>query len=117
MANQDYANTAMTTGKITSWLLPTINVVFGMTTVAVLGMGAGYVESGTMEVGFLVANSQYISMVLTSVIMLSLVIMMFPTTYACAARIAEVLETETGIRDGDYPFKQRPCAPRWSSAM
>ena len=41
VANQDYANTAMTTGKITSWLLPTINVVFGMTTVAVLGMGAG----------------------------------------------------------------------------
>ena len=47
-------------------------------------------------------------MVLTSVIMLSMVIMMFPTSYACAARIAEVLETETSIRDGAYPFEQRP---------
>ena len=107
-ANRDYALTAMAAGRITSLLLPAINVIFGVTTAAILGLGAHYVDTGAMEVGSLVANSQYISMVLTSVIMLSLVIMMFPTTYACAARIAEVLETETGIRDGDYPFKQRP---------
>ncbi len=106
--NADYARTAMTAGRITGLLLPAINVIFGVTTAAVLGLGAHYVETGSMEVGSLVANSQYISMVLTSVIMLSLVIMMFPTTYACAARIAEVLETETGIRDGDFSFAQRP---------
>ena len=69
------------------------SVIFGVTTAAVLGMGAYYVNTSTMEVGSLVANSQYISMVLTSVMMLSLVIMMFPTSYACAKRIAEVLET------------------------
>lgn len=107
-ANADYAHTAMTAGRITGLLLPAINVIFGVTTAAVLGLGAHYVESGAMEVGSLVANSQYISMVLTSVIMLSLVIMMFPTTYACAARIAEVLETETSIRDGAFSFAQRP---------
>lgn len=70
-----------------------------------------------MEVGSLVANSQYISMVLTSLIMLSMVIMMFPTFYACAARIAEVLETETSIRDGAYPLSSGRCAPPWNSAM
>ena len=79
-ANTDYARTAMTAGRITGLLLPAINVIFGVTTAAVLGLGAHYVETGAMEVGSLVANSQYISMVLTSVIMLSLVIMMFPTT-------------------------------------
>lgn len=98
----------MAAGRITSLLLPAINVIFGVTTAAILGLGAHYVDTGAMEVGSLVANSQYISMVLTSVIMLSLVIMMFPTTYACAARIAEVLETDPGIQDGDYPFEQRP---------
>ena len=107
-ANADYARTAMLAGRITGLLLPAINVIFGVTTAAVLGLGAHYVETGAMEVGSLVANSQYISMVLTSVIMLSLVIMMFPTTYACAGRIAEVLETESSIRDGDAPFDRRP---------
>mgnify|MGYP000047736881 FL=1 len=107
-ANIDYAATAMLSGRITSLLLPLINVIFGVTTAAVLGLGAHYVETGAMEVGSLVANSQYISMVLMSVMMLALVIMMFPTAYACAGRIAEVLETETTIRDGSFSLQGRP---------
>ena len=107
-ANTDYAATAMTSGRITSLLLPVINVIFGVTTAGVLGLGAYYVETGDMEVGSLVANSQYISMVLMSVMMLALVIMMFPTAYACAGRIAEVLKTEASIQDGSFPVKERP---------
>lgn len=107
-ANTDYAVTAMLSGRITSLLLPVINVIFGVTTAAVLGLGAHYVETGAMEVGSLVANSQYISMVLMSVMMLALVIMMFPTAYACAGRIAEVLETEATIRDGSFSLSERP---------
>lgn len=106
-ANRDYAVTAMATGRITSLLMPAISVIFGVTTAAVLGMGAYYVNTGAMEVGSLVANSQYISMVLTSVMMLSLVIMMFPTSYACAKRISEVLETESSIRDGKFSMKEK----------
>lgn len=107
-ANKDYAATAMLSGRITSLLLPVINVIFGVTTAAVLGLGAHYVETGAMEVGSLVANSQYISMVLMSAMMLALVIMMFPTAYACSKRIGEVLETETSIKDGSFSMKDRP---------
>lgn len=106
-ANKDYAQTTISAGKITSFLMPAINVIFGVTTAAVLGLGAGYVESGAMEVGSLVANSQYISMVLMSVMMFAMVIMMFPTSYASSKRIAEVLETENSIKDGSFPSKQR----------
>ena len=106
-ANMDYAMTAMSAGRITSLLMPVISVIFGVTTAAVLGVGAYYVNTGAMEVGSLVANSQYISMVLTSVMMLSLVIMMFPTSYACAKRISEVLETESSIRDGGLSLENR----------
>ena len=100
--------TAMAAGRITSLLMPAISVIFGVTTAAVLGMGAYYVSTGAMEVGSLVANSQYISMVLTSVMMLSLVIMMFPTSYACAKRIAEVLQTDSSIRGGKFQMENRP---------
>ena len=106
-ANKDYAMTAMAAGRITSLLMPAISVIFGVTTAAVLGMGAYYVNTGTMEVGSLVANSQYISMVLTSVMMLSLVIMMFPTSYACAKRISEVLETESSIQSGNFSINEK----------
>lgn len=107
-ANEDYALTAIASGHITSLLMPAISVIFGVTTAAVLGIGARYVESGAMEIGSLVANSQYISMVLTAVMMLSLVIMMFPSAYACARRIAEVLDTKPSIKDGNFPLKNRP---------
>ena len=107
-SNEDYAMTAMTAGRITSILMPAISVIFGVTTAAVLGVGSYYVKLGSMEVGSLVANSQYISMVLTSVMMLSMVIMMFPTSYACAKRIAEVLNTKSTIVDGSFPLKKRP---------
>lgn len=106
--NADYANTALSAGRISSLLMPVINIIFGMTTVAVLGLGSYYVDAGTMEVGSLVANSQYISMVLTAVMMLSVVIMVFPNSYACAKRIAEVLEAESSIVDGDFSFEKRP---------
>ena len=88
--------------------MPAINVIFGVTTAAVLGLGAFYVEQGDMAVGSLVANSQYISMVLMSVMMFALVIMVFPTAYACTKRITEVLETESSIRDGAVDATERP---------
>lgn len=106
-ANKDYAMTAMAAGRITSLLMPAISVIFGVTTAAVLGMGAYYVNTGAMEVGSLVANSQYISMILTSVMMLSLVIMMFPTSYACAKRISKVLETESSIQSGNFSINEK----------
>lgn len=77
-SNEDYAMTAMTAGRITSILMPAISVIFGVTTAAVLGVGSYYVELGAMEVGSLVANSQYISMVLTSVMMLSIHLNVLP---------------------------------------
>ena len=107
-ANAAYAQTAIAAGRVGALLLPLINAIFGVTTAAVLGLGAVYVSRGEMDAAALVANSQYISMVLTSVIMLSLVIMMFPTSYACAGRIAEVLEAQPGVAGGDYPFERRP---------
>lgn len=107
-ANADYASTGVASGRVTSLLMPVINLIFGITTAAVLGLGAHYVETGAMQVGSLVANSQYISMVLMSVMMLAIVIMMFPTAYACSRRIAEVLKTESRIRDGNFPLQERP---------
>ena len=99
--NQSYTKVMMKSGRLTGALMPVIQVIFGVTTAAVMGLGSYYVGIGEMEVGALVANSQYISMILMSVILLAAVIMMFPNAYACAGRIREVLETENSMRDGD----------------
>lgn len=99
-ANRDYSKTAMASGRVGGALMPVIQVIFGVTTAAVMALGSYYVSTGEMEVGALVANSQYISMILGAIMLLAAVIMIFPMAYACAKRIAEVLKTESSIQDG-----------------
>lgn len=106
--NADFARTAIASGRINGLLMPAINLIFGITTVAVMALGSAYVYQGQMEVGALIANSQYISMILASVIMLAAVIMFFPTAYACSKRIAEVLDAEVSIEDGRHKLAERP---------
>lgn len=107
-ANSDYARTSITANKIQSFLMPAISAIFGLTTAAVLAMGSVYIESGAMDVGTLVANAEYISLVLASVMMLSVCVMMYPTAHACAQRIEEVLTTKSSITDGTARKEDRP---------
>ena len=107
-SNYSFTKTAIKAGRITSCLMPSISLIFGVTTAVVLGVGAYYVQIGSMEVGSLVANSQYISMVLTAVMMVSMVIMMIPTSVACGRRISEVLTTTSAMEDGHCCSEQRP---------
>ena len=95
-ANNDYTSTAMISGRISSLLMPAISVIFGVTTAAVLGVGAYYVEIGTMEVASLVANSQYISMVLTSVMMLLL------SHYDVSYQLRLCQTNCRGVRNGNF---------------
>ena len=111
-ANGELASMTILSGRVTALLMPVIQVILGVTTAAVMGMGSWYVSAGEMAVGDLVANSQYISMILAAIMMLALVIMLFPVSYACAKRIAEVLNTESSIKDGRYSAalrKGRAC--------
>ncbi len=111
-ANGELASMTILSGRVTALLMPVIQVIIGVTTAAVMGMGSWYVSAGEMAVGDLVANSQYISMILAAIMMLALVIMLFPVSYACAKRIAEVLNTESSIKDGRYSAalrKGRAC--------
>ena len=107
-ANGDLTATAILSGRVSALLMPVIQVIFGVTTAAVMGMGAWYVSQGEMDVGALVANSQYISMILAAIMMLALVIMLFPMSYACARRIAEVLNTTSSIQSGSHSAEEQP---------
>ena len=107
-ANGDLAALTIRSGRVSALLMPVIQVIFGVTTAAVMGMGAWYVSTGEMDVGALVANSQYISMILTAIMMLALVILLFPMSYACARRIAEVLNAESSIQSGNHSASERP---------
>ena len=106
-ANEDHAKITIISGRLSGLLFPLIQVIFGVSIAAVMGLGSYYVFTGEMDVGALVANSQYISMILGAVMLLAFVIMIFPNSYACAKRIAEVLNTKITIRDGTHSATER----------
>ena len=107
-ANSELTATTILSGRVSALLMPVIQIIFGVTTAAVMGMGAWYVSASEMDVGALVANSQYISMILAAIILLAMVIMLFPMSYACAKRIAQVLNTESSVHSGSRSASGRP---------
>lgn len=105
--NKQFAKINASNGRATGLLVPVIQIVFGLTSAAVMSLGAYYVIQGEMEVGTLVANSQYINMILMAIILLTLVIVYFPMAYTCAKRIEAVLNTKSSIVDGDAKLEDR----------
>lgn len=107
VANESNAQTAIAQGRLMALLMPAIMLIFGLTTTAVLAYGSYLVGEGTIEVGALVANVQYVQMILMAIIMMSALIMFYPTFSACASRVVEVLETEVSVKDGRRSLSDR----------
>lgn len=71
------------------------------TIIAVLWFGGNMVIDGTFEIGLLSAFITYVSQVLSSLMMLSMMLMMFVISRASIGRIIEVLDEEIDIKDDD----------------
>ncbi len=85
--------------SISGMLYPVVSMLFGLTSVGVMGVGSYFVIHGGMEVGALVASTQYINLILLAIILTTYVVSLFPDAYACMNRIADVLTTEVTIKD------------------
>lgn len=85
--------------SISGMLYPVVSMLFGLTSVGVMGVGSYFVIHGGMEVGALVASTQYINLILLAIILTTYVVSLFPDAYACMNRIADVLTTEATIKD------------------
>ena len=80
-------------------LFPAANVVMAGATVAIVWFGAIKAVQGTVLVGDIMAMVQYITQILMSIMMISMVFVMLPRAMSSVKRIDEVLEEETHITD------------------
>ena len=81
--------------------MPVVMILMGGTITAVLWIGGHYVWEGTLLSGDLIAFFTYVSEILMSLMMVSVVLMMLTRAIACGKRIVEVLEEEPRITDKD----------------
>ena len=74
--------------------LPTILILFNMSTVAILWFGGYNVSMGSLQVGDIMAVIEYANLILLSMLMAIFVIIDIPEAIVCYARIRKLLEHE-----------------------
>ncbi|WP_250506755.1 ABC transporter ATP-binding protein [Bowdeniella massiliensis] len=95
--NAELRDVSISTGYVMAWLFPSVNVIIGLSSVAVVWFGGLRVDSGDMPIGSLIAFLAYIMQIFISVMLGSFILMMAPRGEVSAGRILDVLSHEPSI--------------------
>jgi ATP-binding cassette, subfamily B, multidrug efflux pump len=104
-ANDDLAANAIRANQIIAALMPVLILVMNLTSVAIIWFGAIRINKGDMQVGSLIAFTQYAMQIMFALLMLSMMFVMVPRAAAAAARINEVLDTVPDISDPEQALR------------
>lgn len=97
--NEELQNTAQTAFHYGVLNMPIFQFVMYSTILAILFFGGNLILIGNMQVGALTGFLSYVMQVLNSLMMISNVFLMLTRSLASAARIHEVLNEESEIKD------------------
>ena len=98
-ANGDLKNAGMSAVKVMIFMSPVMTIIMNLTTLAVLWFGANIVLSGDMRIGDLSAFITYVTQILSSLMMVTMMLMGSSRALASAKRIAEVLDEKIDLSD------------------
>lgn len=99
----ELSDTYVHVNKLMALMLPGLMLVMNMTTLAVLWFGFDRIESSTLQLGSLIAFTQYAMQILFAFIMMSMMFNILPRAHAAALRIDEVLHVVPSIVDPTQP--------------
>jgi ATP-binding cassette, subfamily B, multidrug efflux pump len=102
-ANRDVADTATRVGRRMMTMFPAVFAVMNLSSIAVVWFGAFRIGSGDLQVGQLTAYLSYLSLILMSVMMATMMFMLAPRAAVSAGRINEVLGTESSVAPPAQP--------------
>ncbi|MED1954292.1 ABC transporter ATP-binding protein [Brevibacillus centrosporus] len=93
-ANEELQTKSISATRVMSIFSPAIMLTVNLGIVAVLWMGGLAAEQGDMQVGHIIAFTNYMTQILFSLMMISMVFNMFVRAKASAGRIGEVFAEE-----------------------
>lgn len=97
--NFDLMDVATKASSIVVLIMPVMQLVMGLSLVAVTWFGGQKVMTGTLALGGLMSFLSYITQILISLMLLSLTFMMISRAIASGDRIEEVLEKQPSLTD------------------
>jgi len=109
-ANKNLTNTQMFTWRALSFMMPSVDVIMNLLHVAVYFLGWVIIMQTANEARLWVFSdmmvfSSYATQLVMSFIMLVFVLVILPWALVSARRIAEVLKTESNIKDWNFDKK------------
>ncbi|MCM3726784.1 ABC transporter ATP-binding protein/permease [Neobacillus cucumis] len=96
-ANEHFKDQSVAAGRLMATFSPLIMLTVNLGIVVVLWMGGLGVESGDIRVGHIIAFTNYMTQILFSLMIISMVFNMFVRAKASAGRINEVFLQEDGF--------------------
>lgn len=111
-ANDNLADIGLRVGNLFVIVFPAAMLIMEITSVGVVWFGGHLVDSGTIEVGALIAYISYTMQILMGVIMVSFMTTMIPRASVCATRISEVLATDTSLKFPEQGIAEQPTPGR-----
>ncbi|BDF58879.1 multidrug ABC transporter ATP-binding protein [Christensenellaceae bacterium] len=106
---------AIRVGKISALLNPLTYLVINLGIVAIIWFGGGAVNTGHLEQGQIIALVNYMTQILLALIVVANLVVIFTKASASAARVNEVLDTQSSLNDDGNAFKEvsaKQGAPR-----
>ncbi|MDO5062846.1 MAG: ABC transporter ATP-binding protein [Peptostreptococcaceae bacterium] len=98
--NRSFMENSIRLGNIMATMMPGLNLVLSGTTIALLAFGGDRIIKGaSLPIGDVIAVVQYVVQIMISVLMLSMVFLVYPRAAVSAKRINEVLNTDPKIQD------------------
>ncbi len=107
-ANDDLTAVSLKVNRIAAVLFPGMLFLMNLATIAVLWFGSFRIESADFTVGDMMAFIQYVTMIMMSVVMISIIFVIIPRAKVSADRILEVLNTEQTARDSEDAAELKP---------
>jgi ATP-binding cassette subfamily B protein len=98
-ANKDITQTSIRINQIMSAAMPLMMLIMNLSMVAIVWFGGLRINSGSMQVGDLMAFIQYAMQIMFSVLMGAMMFIMIPRAQISATRVNEVLDLQPDIQD------------------
>ena len=102
VANENLTKTTLFVNRSMSAMMPLMMLIMNLTTILIVWRGGLHIQSGTMQVGDMMAFIQYAMLIIMSFLMITMLTIMLPRAAVSASRIREILDTPVSIEEPDY---------------
>ena len=107
LINKQLSKVHLFVNRVLGMMQPVMMLVFNMTTILIVWVGAHLIEKNSLYIGDMMAFMQYAMQVIMAFLMISVIFIIVPRASVSIKRISEVLDTKLSVLDPKNPKKPK----------